>query len=1068
MRFGILGPLDVRGPDDAEVSVGGPKVRALLALLLVNAGKVVSADRLVDGIYGARPPHGAANALQSQISRLRRSLPGLVEHRRNGYLLAVTEGDIDAGAFETLAARGEAALEAGDTAVAAATLRAALALWRGAVATEIPEPEAARLTELWCAAVEHRIAADLAEGELGGLVGELRKLVAEYPLREGFHAQLVTALRLEGRVAEALSAFESARRLLLDQLGTEPSPPLREAHLAALRADTGPGPEARLPRQLTRFVGREAELGELDAALSRHHLVTLTGPGGTGKTRLAIEAAQRRRGEVFLAELAAVPQHGSADEVASTVLDALGVREGILSTRRAGARQAPLDRLVNALTDRRLLLVLDNCEHVVASVATVAERVLAKCGSVTLLTTSREALGITGETLLPVPQLAVPPLAADADEARDYAAVALFVERATAVLPGFRLTGDNAWAVSRICEALDGLPLAIELAAARTRSLPVGELAARLDDRFALLSRGSRTAPERHRTLRGVVEWSWELLEERERELAMAMAVFVGGASLADLTPVGGIALPEGDASVPEVLAGLVDKSIVELTAEGRYRMLETIRAFALERLAETGTTDRLRRGHAERFLALAEQAAPYLRGGDQLEWLGRLDAELDNLQSALDWAREADQRLALRLVATLLPYWWLTGRRGEGAEHTARLLATLPRGGQEGLAEEYTMCVLSTSYGGSGGELANPGIAEHLAAVDEIADLIAAPPKYPFLLLLWGAANGIPRGAVTDSLLLRHDIVPLQAPWTIALRHLGRALVALYGGKVPVAETELAESLRGFRELGDRWGCSLALVELGRIAGWRGDHQRCVALMDEAIELTEQLAASEDLAEILCVKATALRHAGERDAAMTGYRRAAGIAERSGTMDVFALAHHGLAESARQRGDLREAERECELALARCPAGHFSFDGVRDQVRITQGRVAMARGHSRRAAESFHAVIRSAVARSDLPGAGGAVEALAGLVVAGHPRLAATMLGAATVLRGLAVAGDADVERVEAEARAALGRTVYRREHATGADMSHPAALELAETGVRAALDTDSTGFSAPGEDRR
>ncbi|ASR33763.1 hypothetical protein BAY61_00805 [Prauserella marina] len=1056
MRFGILGPLDVRGPDDAEVSVGGPTVRTLLALLLMDAGKVISADRLVDGIYGASPPHGAANALQSQVSRLRRALPDLVEHRRGGYLLAVAEGDIDAGAFEQLLTRGKAALDAGDTGVAATTLRTGLALWRGAVAAEVPEPEAARLTELWCTAVEYRIAADLAEGQLGGLVGELRKLVAEYPLREGFHAQLVTALRLEGRVAEALSAFDAARRLLVDQLGTEPSAPLREAHLAALRTDVGTAPTTHLPKQLTRFVGREAELGGLDAALSAERLVTLTGPGGTGKTRLAIEAAFRQRGEVFFAELAAVPQHGSADEVASAVLDALGVREGILSARRAGARQAPLDRLVNAIADRRLLLVLDNCEHVVASVATLAARLLARCASVTLLTTSREALGITGETLLPVPQLAVPPLAADAEEAARYAAVTLFVERAAAVLPGFRLTSDNATALSRICGALDGLPLAIELAAARTRSLPIDELAARLDDRFALLSRGSRTAPERHRTLRSVVEWSWELLEERERELAMAMAVFVGGASLADLTPVGALLPRVKDASVPEVLADLVDKSIVELTADGRYRMLETIRAFALERLAETGSADRLRRGHAERFLALAEQAAPYLRGGDQLEWLGRLDAELDNLQSALDWARETDQRLALRLVATLLPYWWLTGRRGEGAEHTTRLLATLPRGGPEGLAEEYTMCVLSTSYGGNLNELGNPDgpvIADHLAAVDEIADRIAAPPKYPFLLLLWGAANGIPRGAVTDSLLLRHDTVPLRAPWTIALRHLGRALVALYGGKVAVAETELAESLRRFRELGDRWGCSLALVELGRIAGWRGDHQRCVSLMNEAIELTEQLAASEDLAEILCVKATALRHAGERAAAMTGYRRAAGIAERSGTMDVFALAHHGLAELARQRGDLPEAERECELALTRCPAGHFSFDGVRDQVRITAGRIAAARGESRLAAESFSGVISSAVGRSDLPGAGGAVEALAGLVVAADPRLAATLLGAATALRGLAVAGDADVERVEGQARAALGSSGYLAAHATGAAMSHPAALELAEAGIRTAL---------------
>ncbi|MFC6935684.1 BTAD domain-containing putative transcriptional regulator [Actinomadura yumaensis] len=681
MRFGILGPVEVHS-GTRVVAVGGPRVRALLALLLLDAGRVVTTERLIDGLYGEEPPAGAANALQSQVSRLRRSLGDarLVEGGPAGYRLVVERDDVDVHRFERLAREGRRALP-DDPAGAAGVLREALGLWRGPALADLAdapftEGQAARLEELRAAAAEDRAEAEISLGEYGAQVPALRELVAAHPLRERARALLMRALYGSGRQAEALAVYEDARRTLAEELGADPSAELAATHLAILRGDAAltaagaPAPDAvRLPAQLTSFVGREEELERVGAMLAAGRLVTLLGPGGAGKTRLAIEAAAREDGEVRFVDLAAA---ATASEVPKALLTALGVREGGMLP--AGAGQAPpepdsAERLVTALGGRRMLLVLDNCEHLVEAVARLAHRLLSACPELRVLATSREALAITGEALRPLPPLALPPEGAAPEDAAGYPAVRLFADRAAAVRPGFEVDASNAPAVLRICGALDGLPLAIELAAARLRSLPVDEVAARLDDRFRLLSRGNRTAAPRHQTLRAVVEWSWDLLDEREQTLARRLTVFAGGVTLHAAGRVCG--LPPDDAE--ELLLGLADKSLLQ-TDGARYRMLETVRAFCAERLADAGEVDRFRREHAAYFLDLALRADPHLRGRDQIAWLERLAADHGNLHAALRRSVRSDSALALRMVAALTWYWWLRGRI-EGAALAADLL---------------------------------------------------------------------------------------------------------------------------------------------------------------------------------------------------------------------------------------------------------------------------------------------------------------------------------------------------------------------------------------------------------
>ncbi|MFF5205286.1 BTAD domain-containing putative transcriptional regulator [Streptosporangium sp. NPDC000396] len=1038
MQFGILGPLDVRSPAGETIIVGGPRPRALLVMLLLNAGRVVGMEQLIDGQYGDAPPSGAANAVQAQVSRLRRNLPAeLIELHGAGYRLAIDPDDVDVHRFERLDREGRRLLTAGHHAAAARLLREALDLWRGPALTDLPfgQAQVARLEELRLTATEDLVEAELALPE-GTSVAELQRLVAAHPLRERLSGQLMRALRATGRQAEALAVFEETRRLLAEELGADPSPELAALHLSLLRAEQPPpAPRQRLAAQLTSFVGRERELAQIDA-LRGSRLITIIGPGGTGKTRLAIEAAGRAPHDVCFVDLS--PLDGGA-QVPQAVLGALGLREAGFQPSHA---PDPAQRLVAALAEQELLLVLDNCEHVIADAATLTRRLLGECPGLSILATSREPFGITGETLVPLTPLAVPPPDSAPSDALGYPSVRLFADRAAAVRQAFEVRQANVETVARICAALDGLPLAIELATARLRSFTVEEIAARLAEhgRFLLLSRGDRTAAARHQTLRAVVEWSWGLLTPDEQALARRFTVFSAGASLEAVETVCDVDDAAG------LLAALVDKSLVEADGD-RYRMLNTILLFCSEKLAEAGEHELLSAAHARYFLDLAQLAGPHLHRAEQLQWLDRLSAEHSNLMAALRWAVRDDQETALRLVAALAAYWWLSGRRSEAAEAAAELLRTIAQP-VPGLEEEYVACV---AY-------AIPQVLpEHRTQAEAIIQSFDRPLRNPFVAVLWGMIAGPPESVESVDPELRRMLG--TDPWNLALGRLSLALVRSLNGELAEAERELGEVLPDFRSLGERWATAQALDWLALFASWRGEWARARDLWREALELLEELGALEERTEMLGRRAEGLVRRGDLAAAAVDYRHAEELAHRAGQPGAPAAIHLGLGQIARFEGDLAEARHRLQLALSASETGGFGAEGTRARVLTALGRLAEAEGDVTEALLRHRealATARRPPPSSDLADAAegeagaallaGAEQRAAGAEqqAAGAGQRAALLLGAAVVLRGTAVTGDRDVARIAADARDLIGVEAFAAAFARGAAMSREEALTV------------------------
>ncbi|MEY9965549.1 putative ATPase/DNA-binding SARP family transcriptional activator [Streptacidiphilus sp. MAP12-16] len=1038
MRFGLLGATQAWDADRGAVAVGGPGRRAALALLALDAGRIVTVQRMIDGLYGEDPPAGVGNALQSQISRLRGALrgagrPELIENHPAGYRLAVDPDHVDAHRFARLAAQGRDTLAAGDPAKAADLLRDALALWRGPALADVGDapfagPQTVRLEEQRLAATEDRIQAELELGDHRTVISELRELVSAHPLRERLSAQLVRALHGSGQQAEALAAFAETREALADALGADPGPELAAAHLAVLRGEpdafapppsgivrgVAALPAARhlaVPAQLSGLIGRERELARIVELLHDGRLVTLTGPGGTGKTRTAVEAAARHPGDSCFADLSGL---GQGDDLPQAVLSALGLRSsGLLGS---GEGPTPMVRLTAALTERPLLLVLDNCEHLVADAARLAVQLLAACPELRVLATSREPLGITGERLLPLPPLP------------EAAAIQLFAERALAVHPGFDPEQD-ADTVAEICRRLDGLPLAIELAAARLRMLSPRQIAERLDDRFRLLTGGSRTAQPRQQTLRAVVDWSWDLLPETERAALRRASVFSGGWTL----EAGQTVCCDGSDDVLELIGALVDKSLVvaqqeEADGEVRYRLLQTVRAYAAERLAESDEAEHARQAHLRFFLDLATTANPRLRTADQLRWLRRLTADHDNLHAAL---RGADTLTALRMIGELSGYWMLRGLRFEGAPHARKVLEELGPHPAPGLEEEYAICLMLAAT--------TPNWREELApqlAVTEalMRNFRRTPRRNPALTLLWAPFTGVPEEM---DQLTPAEVAQWRAdPWSTGLIHVGDGFRHLYvTADAASADREFTAAVEQFRSIGDRWGQIIALGELANIADWRGDHGRSEGLAAESLRLAAELGAAEDIAELVCARAERRVRAGELDAAVADCEQAIGLFRRVGAPDSVARARLCLADIARLRGDLSTARELCASALAASPPGSFSGDWLRISVLVELGRIAEAEPNAEAARAYYREALPHDVDHRNLPALAIAAEAVAGLgVLEGEPGRAAYLLGVSRALRRNEAPADADQLRTTGAALAALGRAGYDRTHAEGA----------------------------------
>jgi predicted ATPase/DNA-binding SARP family transcriptional activator len=674
MEFRILGPLEVRANGRA-MEISGAKRRALLAVLVLQANRPVSTQRLALALWGHDAPPGAIKAVQVQVSRLRRTLgeTGVLETTPAGYRLLVGPGELDLDRVERAMAAGRDALAAGHADHAAELLHGALRLWHGAPLEEFAwapfaPPEIRRLEELRLSAVEMRVEAELATGHHAELVAELQRLTNEHPWRERLHVQLMLALYRSGRQAEALAAYRDARAVLVEQLGIEPGAELHNIHQAVLAHDAtldAPTTALRragaLPAAPNRTIGRATDIRTLTARLraGETRLLTLTGPGGVGKTRLALEAARAVADEFAdgtgFVSLAAVERPA---DVAAAIISAFRI-----VPLPGESDEEAVERVLAA---KHVLLVVDNCEHLLAAAAFIGR--LATTGpGVTVLATSREPLNVQPEQVHPVLPLALPEPGTEADlgALADVDAVALFCERARAHDPDFELNEEHAGAVATICRRLDGLPLAIELAAARCGLLAPAEIAARL---HTALGAGGRDAPARQRTLRATLDWSHGLLDADEQACFAHFAVFTGGAEVPATETI-------TRANVA-TLERLVAKSLLVRRREPRQPtrlgMLETVRAYAGERLAALPDGEAIRERHFGYFLALAQRHGTdtVLDGPERREHLARLDGEIGNLRTALQWAADqgAPDRV-LELASALVDYWMRRERYPEAVD---------------------------------------------------------------------------------------------------------------------------------------------------------------------------------------------------------------------------------------------------------------------------------------------------------------------------------------------------------------------------------------------------------------
>jgi predicted ATPase/DNA-binding SARP family transcriptional activator len=1063
MEVSILGTLELRRDGDA-VPVAGARVRALLARLALDAGRDVSPAVLIDAVWDDAPPGDAGHALQALVSRLRRVLQpgGELVSGTAGYRLAVAPEAVDALRFETLAAAGAAALRDGDPARAAAILRDALALWRGPALGELAATQrfataaGGRLDDLRLAATADRIEADLALGAGGELVAELDALTAAHPLNERLAGQRLRALAAAGRPADALEAYEALRRRLDAELGAIPSPELQAVQLAivtaapvapptaAAIAPTPPARRSNLRAGVTSFVGREAEVGRLAALLDEHRLVTLIGPGGAGKTRLAGEVAERRLPEIadgaWMVELAATTD---PDDVGASVLGALGLREARMlaaSSAVAGPGAVatdPTTHLLDVLAEREALLILDNCEHLLDAAAVLADLLLARCPGLRILATSREPLGIAGEHLAQVPPLGLPPADATAAEALTHPAVRLFADRAAAAAPDFAVDDTTVTAVVEICRRLDGLPLAIELAAARLRSLPAAQIAARLDDRFRLLTGGSRAALPRQRTLRAVVDWSWDLLSEPERALARRIAVFPAGVTAASAAAVGaGTHVAPDD--VPELLAALVDRSLLTLVDRdhGRYRMLETIREYGIERLEEEGELAGVRTAHARHFAALVEEADPHLRRREQLTWFTLLQAERENVLSALRWLAEIGDAAATLELAVTSCWFWLLSSSQSDATAVLRTAVAVP-GDADPLDRLIAEALLSLGDDETEAELHERAreMLDRFSALDAgRRPLVVA--TLPVLAWITGEADRAEKLFATAA---AHP-----DPWVRAAVPLARAQGAENHGDVAAVRTHLTAALAAFRALGERWGLNATLVSMGGLCLLEEDLDGAARALEEARALMAELGADAEQAMLHMRLADVRARQGDFAAALHHARLARDATDLGGdesAMTAAALA--GVLWRLDERDEALEVLAHAVATIDRLGPGNPGRGHAEALVRATAALLELAAGRADVARAMAAGAYPAAVGTDDMP-----VVAIVGVAVAtlahhdGAPRDAAEILGAAARLRGSADRTNPDVVALIAPLRAALGDDGFEAAFAAGRALDRDAAL--------------------------
>jgi len=903
LDFGILGPIEVHA-DGTPIRLGGARQRALLAILVLHANRVLPSERLIELLWGDEAPDSAINALQVHVSQLRRALEphrapgtaaGLVLHRSSGYVLAVEPDQLDMHRFETLAYEGRRALADGDAASAARVLHAALELWRGPALADFAGELFAvgartRLEELRLTTLEERIQADLSLGHHAGLVGELQAVVAEHPLRERLSGELMLSLYRCGRQAEATEVYQRTRRRLVDALGLEPGPDLQnlltrildQDPVLELRSTAVPRARARvhnLPLQLTTFIGRHQELVNLKRVLVEDRLLTLLGPGGIGKTRLALRIASQLHDAypdgVCLVDLAPVT---SGEMVSQRVLAVLNIEEGGTS---------PIDAIVRRLAKQQVLLVVDNCEHVIAAAAELVLSLLAECPDLTVLATSRERLNLPGERVWRIDPLSVPldDAGTPASSLMDYEGVQLFVDRARAGERSFALTDANSREVAELCRRLDGLPLALELAAASASVATPRDMLTLLDQRSWLPARPVRGTHPRQQTLQAALNWSYQLLNREEQLLLQRLSVFAGQFSFQAVEQVcADDRLPRS--RLLTLVSALTDKSLVAVheTLDGtaRYQLLNTIRHYASTQLAESIEADDLARRHARYLLWLASASADAVHGPDADAWMRHMEEAHADLAAALTWSKDADPELCLRLATASALFWEDRGYLTEGRRWVNAALSAADARSPSRLAAwlaDSRLAVLQNDFPSARAQLER-GLAAARVAQDEAQIAAVLRPLGVVAALMGERASATTwlrqsldiaqrlahEEAIANTLhslgqsarvlgddLAAHDyhtqclaaarVVQNHRLAALALLNLGT--LALRRGELEAAEAWIRESLEIWSWLGVRLQASAALAALGLVSAERGDHHRALRIVSAAMAFGEKAGSS-------------------------------------------------------------------------------------------------------------------------------------------------------------------------------------------------------------------------------
>ncbi len=913
MRIGLLGGLEVRDADDRDVAITAGKQQALLALLAIHGGRVVPTDQVVDALWGDDPPPRVRNGLQALASKLRSALGAadLVVMRGGGYALELPADAVDIHRYERLVGAARAAADA-DPGRAVALYAEADALWRGDALAgftyeEFAQSTIGRLNELRLAATEERVDLELDLGKLDGPIVELEALVAAHPLRERLRGQLMVVLYRAGRQADALRVFQEGRRILAEELGLDPGPELRHLETAILSQDSSldaPAPggvdhssptrRAKLPEALTSLVGRDDELRELVQLAADQRFVSLVGPGGVGKTRLALEAAR--------AAAESLADGGRLVELAP-VSDPAGVRAAV-----ASALDVPDARtLADALADREMVIVLDNCEHVIEAAAAVAEELLRQCPGLRLVATSREALRASGETVWPVPPLA-----------RDDAAQ-LFVARARSTGASLDLSHDAEELIADICARLDGLPLAIELAAARSRALSVHEIASRLTDRFRLLTGGSRTALPRQQTLAAVVDWSYDLLFDAEQRVFERLSVFPGGCDLAtaEATCTDDMLAAE---DIADLVQALVDKSLVIARASGstvRLTQLQTLSHYGKEKLAARGDAGRMRHTMAAHFAQLCAESKNAFSGPMQRAWLRAVTQEHDNLRAALEWAiANEDAETALVIAGGASWSHWLAGTATEGSRWIEEAFAC------DGAVTDQTRALALTGRG-----LLRFIAGDIPAADDDLREALQIFREYDdvagltFTLSFYAETARL-AGHVEQARARRREALDIyrSAPedaFVIGARAYSEAILAMLDDDVATAENHYRRAADGFRTSDRPVMLAMTLGVLADFDERHGHYRAAVDELAEAIELAEQVGMRGFAGSLYSRLAWSLLEDGDVARAECMIDRSLDAGRRLRSPHILFLAHAGSALLHRVRGANAEAAIAANDALA-------------------------------------------------------------------------------------------------------------------------------------------------------